>query len=87
VFLGSIDSPDVTMLFAEYSAVSYVPPGFLLLLRGTTPAANAHTLLAQRFDPEALVAIGAPEPAARSSTAIPTRAPRAWRGSTERARS
>ena len=64
VFLGSLDSPAVTLLLDGYSAAAYVAPGYLLLLRGATPTAQTMTLLAQRFDPAARELAGSPEPLA-----------------------
>jgi dipeptidyl aminopeptidase/acylaminoacyl peptidase len=51
-------------LLEDYSAVAYVPPGYLLLLRGAAQNANVQTLLAQRFDAASRTLVGTPEPLA-----------------------
>jgi len=49
--VGSLDSPEVTRLWAAESGAQYAPPGYMLFLRG-------NTLFAQPFDAGALAARG-----------------------------
>ena len=58
IYLGSIDSPDTTLLATGYMAADYVAPGYLLLLTGGTQSETSGTLMVQRFDPNSFRLVG-----------------------------
>ncbi|HKA36694.1 MAG TPA: protein kinase [Thermoanaerobaculia bacterium] len=55
--IGSLDSSETKPLMPAQTLVTYAPPGYLLFVRD-------RTLVAQRFDPNALKTVGEPVPLA-----------------------
>ena len=64
IYVGSIDSPQAKLLLSDYVSAAYAPPGYLLVLLGSSRGARGGTLLAQAFDPSRLEVIGEPAPVA-----------------------
>ena len=60
VFLGSLDSAVVTLISEDYATAAYVPPGYLLFLKGASTVSLGMTLLAQKVDPLTLQSDGPP---------------------------
>jgi Tol biopolymer transport system component len=60
VYVGSIDSPEATLLLSDHVSAAYAPPGHLLALRGSSRGAPAGTLLAYPFDATRLRIIDEP---------------------------
>ncbi len=60
VFLGSLDSPTTTPVSEDYATATYVPPGYLLFLKGASTVSLGMTLLAQKVDPVTLQPGGPP---------------------------
>jgi hypothetical protein len=64
IYVGSIDSSPAKLLLSDYVSAAYAPPGYLLVLLGSSRGAPGGTLFAQAFDPSRLEVIGEPAPVA-----------------------
>jgi hypothetical protein len=64
IYLAALDSSDARLLLLDYVSVAYSPPGYLLVLLGSSKGAPAGTLMAQPFDPATLETTGEPSPVA-----------------------
>jgi dipeptidyl aminopeptidase/acylaminoacyl peptidase len=60
IYVGSIDSSPAKLLLSDYVSAAYAPPGYLLVLLGSSRGAPGGTLFAQAFDPSRLEVIGEP---------------------------
>jgi Tol biopolymer transport system component len=60
VFLGSLDSLTPIQVSEDYATATYVPPGYLLFLKGASTVSLGMTLLAQKVDPVTLQPSGQP---------------------------
>ena len=64
IYLAALDSSPPRLLLPDYVSVAYSPPGYLLVLIGTSKGGPNSTLMAQPFDPEQLRTTGEPSPVA-----------------------
>jgi serine/threonine protein kinase/Tol biopolymer transport system component len=64
IYVAAIDSANARLLLNDYVGVAYAPPGYLLVLRGSTRGGPAGTLLAYPFDPARVQITGEPMPVA-----------------------
>jgi serine/threonine protein kinase len=60
IYVASIDSSRAKLLSSDYVSAAYAPPGYLLVLLGSSRGAPGGTLLAQAFDSSRLEVIGEP---------------------------
>ena len=60
VFLGSLDSATPKAVSEDYATAAYIPPGYLLFLKGASTVSLGMTLFAQKVDPVTLQPGGPP---------------------------
>ena len=71
IYLAELDSTEATMLLKDYVSVAYSPPGYLLILKGSSKGAQAASIVAQPINPRRLEIFGEPSAIAEPVTYTP----------------